>query len=95
MLADANLKDRSATMTFDELNQTMKNIGKQQFDYRTFKAAYDSDQRIQSMVANFNKEGLALNTDVEADEDPQDPQQNIDGDEEVSQMAKRATRARQ
>jgi ribosomal protein L29 len=95
MLADANLKNQPETMTFDELNQTMKNLGKQQFDYRTFKAAYDSDERIQNMVANFNKEGLALNTDVEADEDPQAPQQDIDGDEEVSQMAKRATRARQ
>lgn len=71
----------------------MKNMGSEQFDYRTFKAAYDSDQRIKSMVKNFNQESVTLKTDVDADTDA--PQQDVDRDDDVSKMAKRATRARQ
>lgn len=71
----------------------MKNMGNEQFDYRTFKAAYDADPRINSMIKNFDQEGVTLKTDTDADTDA--PQQDIDGDSAVSQMAKRATRSRQ
>jgi hypothetical protein len=70
----------------------MKHAGAEQFDYRTFKAAYDTDERIKKMVKNFNQDGITLKTDVDADtaapqEDP--------GNTKVSQMAKRATKAAQ
>lgn len=71
----------------------MKNMGNEQFDYRTFKAAYDTDPRINSMIKNFDQEGVTLKTDTDADTDA--PQQDIDSDSAVSQMAKRATRSRQ
>lgn len=72
----------------------MHNTGSEQFDYRTFKAAYDSDDRIKKMIKNFNQQGLTLKTDIE-DADTSNPQQDIDGGSKVSQMAKRATRSRQ
>lgn len=70
----------------------MKNAGREQFDYRTFKAAYDSDERLKSMIKNFNQDGVTLKTDVDADTDA--PQQDL-GNTKVSQMAKRATSKRQ
>ena len=83
------MKKQASEFTFDELNKLMRNTGREQFDYRTFKAAYDSDERIKTMVKNFNQEGITLKTDVDADttEPQEDP-----GNTKVSQMAKRATK---
>lgn len=69
----------------------MKNMGSEQFDYETFKLAYDSDPRIKPLVKNFDQEGITLSTDVEAEEQPQ---QGTVSNDSVSQMAKRATSAR-
>jgi hypothetical protein len=86
------LKKEPSEFSFDELNKLMKHAGSEQFDYRTFKAAYDTDERVKNMVKNFNQDGITLKTDVDADtaapqEDP--------GNKKVSQMAKRATSKRQ
>ena len=70
----------------------MKSANAEAFDYRTFKAAYDSDERIKKMVKNFNQEGITLKTDVDADTTA--PQEDP-GNTKVSQMAKRATSKRQ
>ena len=67
----------------------MKHAGREQFDYRTFKAAYDSDPRLKSMIKNFNQDGITLKTDV--DNDTTAPQEDP-GNAKVSQMAKRATK---
>jgi hypothetical protein len=91
-LADANLKKEPSEFSFDELNVLMKNSNREQFDYRSFKAAYDSDERIKSMVKNFNQDGITLKTDTDADAAA--PQQDL-GNKAVSQMAKRATNKRQ
>lgn len=68
----------------------MQNVGGEQFDYGTFKAAYDTDPRVKSMVSNFNKKGIVPKT---AKENPVDtPQDNKEqGGDTVNQMAKRAT----
>jgi hypothetical protein len=90
-LADANLKKEPSEFSFDELNVLMKNTGREQFDYRSFKAAYDSDARIKTMVKNFNQDSITLKTDTDADTTA--PQQDL-GNKAVSQMAKRATNKR-
>jgi hypothetical protein len=87
------LKKQASEFSFDELNKLMRNAGREQFDYRTFKAAYDSDERVKSMIKNFNQEGITLKTDVDADTDA--PQQDVDSNTKVSQMARRATKKRQ
>lgn len=92
MLADANLKKVPSELSFEQLNKLMRNVNREQFDYRSFKAAYDSDERVKSMIKNFDQQGLTLKTDTDADTDA--PQQDT-GNSKVSQMAKRATNARQ
>jgi len=71
-----------------DLNKLMQNVGGEQFDYGTFKAAYDTDARIKTMVANFSETGVEPKTANTIDSDG--PQQDAEGDK-VSQMAKSAT----
>ena len=87
------MKKQASEFSFDELNKLMRNAGREQFDYRTFKAAYDSDERLKKMIKNFNQQGLTLKTDVDADTSA--PQKDVEGSSKVSQMAKRATKLRQ
>jgi hypothetical protein len=65
----------------------MMRMGNQQFDYDVFKAAYDLDDRVQSITKNFDKDKIELvsNNDFEAPGAPADPKAD------VSAMAKRAT----
>ena len=67
----------------------MQNVGAEQFDYGTFKAAYDTDPRVKTMIKNFDQVGIEPKTAKEL-EAGDDPSSNGDGDT-VSQMAKRAT----
>lgn len=67
----------------------MQNVGAEQFDYGTFKAAYDTDPRVKAMVNNFNKVGVELKT-AKGTDDAETPQQD-QGSSDVSQMAKSAT----
>ena len=64
----------------------MQNMQLGQFSFELFKKAYDSDPKLQELVADFNKEGLVLKTS-EMDDLPQ--QQKKSGNS-VSKMAKRA-----
>ena len=71
-----------------DLNKIMQNVGGEQFDFRTFKAAYDTDPRIKTMVKNFNAVGVEVKTAKNNDKDQmqQDPAGN-----DIEKMAKRAT----
>lgn len=64
----------------------MQNQGRGQFTYDVFKAAYDSDPRLQSLVSNFDKNIIELKSD-EMDDVPVDAQA---GGDSVGSMAKRA-----
>lgn len=70
-----------------DLNSIMINVGGEQFDYGTFKAAFDTDPRIKTMVKNFDQKGIEPKTKNAIDDQPQG---DTDGDK-VSQMAKSAT----
>jgi len=71
-----------------DLNKIMQNVGGEQFDYGTFKAAYDTDPRVKTMVSNFSAEGIEPKTAEKIDSDT--PQQDTTGDK-VATMAKSAT----
>jgi len=71
-----------------DLNKIMQNVGGEQFDYGTFKAAYDTDPRVKTMVANFSEKGIEPKTKETIQSDT--PQQDAEGDK-VAQMAKSAT----
>ena len=58
-------------------------MGAEQFNQETFKAVYDQDPQIQSLVSSFDPEGITL----KGGEEPQQPAQ----DNTVDQMAQSAT----
>ena len=66
-----------------DLNKLMQNVGGEQFDYGTFKAAYDSDPRVKTMVNNFSKAGIEPKTANMID----DQEQQDTGGDEVAQLA--------
>lgn len=70
------------------LNDIMKNMGSPQFAYDTFKTAYHADPSIEEYVDNFNSQGIEINT---GDSDVEEPDQDRDDTNTVSQMAKQAT----
>ena len=61
----------------------MDNMGAEEYSQETFKAAYDQDPQIKSLVASFDPEGVTL----KGGEEPQAPAQ----DNTVDQMAQSAT----
>ena len=64
----------------------MQNQGRGQFSYEVFKAAFDSDPRIQAIVTDFDDSSITLKTS-EMDDVEIDP---AGGGDSVSTMAKRA-----
>jgi|TARA_B110000503_G_scaffold77595_1_gene119513 hypothetical protein len=73
-----------------DLNKLMQNVGSEQFDFGTFKTAYDTDPRVKAMVKNFDKVGIEAKTQNElqgGDDLPQGPSKGST----VKQMAKSAT----
>lgn len=71
---------------FKELAAVMKNLENQQFNYDSFKTAYDSDPRLQRIVANFDQNTVELNTGPDNTLDDQKPR----SPNNVEKMAKRA-----
>lgn len=65
----------------------MQNQGRGQFTYDVFKAAYDSDPRLQTLVSNFDQNTIELKSD-EMDDVPVDGA--AAGGDSVSSMAKSA-----
>jgi gas vesicle protein len=74
--------------SIEQLDSYMQNIGEKQFSYDTFKAAYDTDPRIQELVTDFNDETISLK-DSEMDDIKRKRKKSTD---DVSKMAKRATK---
>jgi len=101
VIAGADRKNKSAFLHFDkpskentkpdslnlDLNKLMQNVDGEFFDYGTFVAAFETDPRIKTMVKNFSKDGIEVNTKNQIDDSPQ----SGEDDKTVSQMAKRAT----
>lgn len=46
----------------------MRNMGMEEFDYNSFKMAYDSDQVIQALTHRFDGNGIELATKNKTDE---------------------------
>jgi len=70
------------------LNDVMVKMSAPQFNYETFKAAYDSDPTIEEYVENFSEQGIEIGPAPEASDDPLG--NTDDNSDKVSQMAKSA-----
>jgi hypothetical protein len=64
----------------------MQNTGSQQFNYDSFKAAYDSDPKIKAIIKDFDQNTITLKTSEMDDLTTSKPKSK----NKVSQMAKRA-----
>jgi|TARA_R110000851_G_scaffold333450_1_gene513364 hypothetical protein len=71
-----------------DLNKLMQNVGAEQFDYGTFKAAYDTDERLKSLVQNFSEKGIEPATKEQSTDTPQGDTADSNA---VAKMAKSAT----
>lgn len=90
LVAQANSQKQTSYLSWSALNSLMQNIGKEQFDYDSFKAAYDTDQIIQNLVHKFDAKGVELKTQKK------NPKKAETGEKEssISKMAKSAARRR-
>jgi hypothetical protein len=74
-----------------KLDKYMRNQGKGNFDYESFKAMYDADPRLQQLVTNFDQDKIEFKqseVDDVADAVPGNPGRPGDT---VGSMAKNAT----
>lgn len=76
------------TLSIKKLDRYLQNQGRSQFTYEVFKSVYDSDPRIQNIVADFDQQSITLKTS-EMDDVDVEPKTDGGGDT-VSTMAKRA-----
>lgn len=79
-----------AALSIAKLDKYMRNQGKGNFDYETFKAMYDSDPRLKQLVTNFDQDK------IEFKQSEVDDVENLPGNpgrpgDTVGQMAKNAT----
>jgi len=72
-----------------KLDKFMQNQGRGNFDYETFKAAYDADSRLQDLVTNFDQNKIEFKSSEADDLDklPGNPGRPSDT---VGKMAKNA-----
>jgi hypothetical protein len=64
-------KKSPAKLNWNGLNQVLRTNGFElTADYETFKAMYDTNPAIQSLVKNFNADGIELNVPGAPDEEP-------------------------
>lgn len=83
-----HLKNRGVnSVSFAKLDQFMSNSDRQQFDFETFKAAYDTDPRIKTVVTNFDQDKIDFKQSEVDDLAAQEPS-NADV---VGAMASKAT----
>lgn len=67
-------KKAPSKLNWNGLNHVLKSSGFElAADYETFKSIYDSNPAIQSMVKNFNDDGIELNVPGAPDEVPNSP----------------------
>jgi hypothetical protein len=59
----ANNQNSGAPLTWDAINRATQAYGAPDIDYERFAKLYDSDPTIQSMIDNFDGNGIQLKTD--------------------------------
>ena len=72
-----------------DFNDVLENIGAPQYDYESFKRAYDSDPEIEQYIENFNSRGIEINS--ESSESETDINKDKPDNGTVKKMAKAAT----
>ena len=89
LVAQANSKNQPSYLSWAALNNLMQNVGEEQFDYDSFKAAYDANAIIQNLVFQFDNRGVTLKTRA-----TQPKKKEGDKESNISKMAKSAAKKR-
>lgn len=89
LVAQANSKKQPSYLSWAALNNLMQNVGEEQFDYDSFKAAYDANPIIQNLVFQFDNRGVTLKTRATQPKKKEGEQET-----NISKMAKNATKRR-
>jgi|SRR5210317_794231 hypothetical protein len=90
----ANAEGSPAELSYQAITNLMKSSGHGDFDYGVFKVMYDSSPEIQSIVQNFNQDGVVLNTQMQKDADGSVDDVDSSPTNNIEKMAKRATKRR-
>ena len=94
MRGDANDDDQTAQISFDALDQIMKNTGYPTFNYDLFKSIYDNGDTLKNAVDDFDQEKIVLKTEKQAEKDPSMDFDDQGSTDKVKQMAKSAMNRR-
>lgn len=85
LINQANSQNQRSYLSWGALNNLMKNIGDVQFDYDSFKQAYDASPMLKNLVHNFDAQGVELKTRAKEPKKAQG-----DKETDVAKMAKSA-----
>lgn len=90
LVSQANSQQQTSYLSWSALNNLMQNVGKEQFDYDSFKKSYDTNPIVQNLVHKFDAKGIELKTQKTT------PKKAETGEKEssISKMAKSATKRR-
>jgi len=94
MRGDANDDDQTAEISFDALDQIMKNTGYPTFNYDLFKTIYDNGDTLKNVVDDFDQEKIVLKTEKQAEKDPAMDFDQQGSTDVVKKMAKSAMNKR-
>ena len=85
---DKKPSDGNYSKTFD-FSKLMHNVGGEVYTYESFKNLYDNDRHVQSLVTDFNEDGIIIGDDAKADD--LESSAGAAGKAKVKAAAKRAT----
>ena len=94
MRGDANDDDQTAQISFDALDQLMKNTGYPTFNYELFKTIFNKSETLKNVVDDFDQEKIVLKTEKQAEKDPAMDFDNQGSTDVVKKMAKSAMNKR-
>ena len=94
MRGDANDDDQTAQISFDALDQLMKNTGYPTFNYELFKTIFNKSETLKNVVDDFDQEKIVLKTEKQAEKDPAMDFDNQGSTDVVKKMAKSAMKKR-
>lgn len=88
---NADAHNITSTISWKTLNGELENYNSPYIDYNTFSQLYDDERNgLQRIVADFDKNGITLNTKISA-ESP-NPELDTQEPSSISQIAKQAVR---
>ena len=91
---DSNDRNISGEISFDALDQLMKNTGYPTFNYDLFKTIYDNSEALKNVVKDFDQEKIIVRTEKDAEADPTMDFDDQGSTDKVKQMAKSAMNRR-